>query len=1123
MNRKLGVIRALHVPAIFVTAAIAVSAMVGGCAKNGNDGAQGLPGSTSPSDSNLQPSQDLPGVVITVLGVSGASRAGGQFQVGDVMAVNFTVKRNDGTDLPLSELTFGETHFSGPTFNYQRVLTRATDLIRKSVNNADGSYTYSFLPIPATYANPPNYQGRFTTDVLAGEPLLSGTYTIALIAYKNYTVGNEVVKDVSNVSQDVLFGTATTLQPREVVTQQSCDQCHVDIAWHNRGLPGGGRRTSVKLCMTCHTAGAGDFNDPSVAGGSPDVTVDFKVLIHKIHNGAHLPSVLGVGVDASGNRVYDVTPKPNISVSDELEIHDFSDVNFPVMPSAYVSYLYDTAGTTYLGAAGNGPMPKNVGFSALTASHKLQDDKIRTGVVACGKCHGTPSPSTLGFAPDAATRVIHYPAPAQGNLAYIQPSRSACGSCHDDVDWTKPYVKNGATMPIQVNDSQCVLCHVGTGNQLDSVVAHTHPYSSPVLNTGVNVTITSVSGGTGPGGNFQPGDPIVTTFGVTNDAAVDLNLNGLTRFQMIVTGPTSNTQWVLSNINALDFAFRKSTPFTGDGTISPPAVGVGTPPQTVAVVFTSGTTFDMIGSVDPPLTGQAIGAGSGSTASVNYGGVGFTITQGATQFASGDRWYLEVIPTAASYSMSVPTDITFERIGAATGGADVFTVANKPLYWGRQVVFERTAVSAGTTIGSTVTRVFERFVEVNAASLVTSGIAGANIGVGDKIVLDAGLPTEEYLELGRIETTDDTTGADLGTSDRVWFKTPMRYTHEAGAALQEVTLTSVREGTGYDVTNAALGEITLVAGQLAASNPVVVSYRSVGRFGSYRAPGDTLQAVYPAAPADSDDIGITLGDWKGLSFVSGTYTVGIWANRDFTVTPLGTLTTTEVWNNFTSPNTTYRMISPPATSLFLFGSATQEAPRALITSGENCNACHGDLQFHGYGRRGLETCLLCHSIPGAEDGPRYTFNSYSPSFIPPTPGVTMDFRTLLHKTHMGKDLTKASGYEAIGVFLGTPYPFTVDKMASPVMREGVKNCEKCHGLADGGLAVQAYDVPAERSHPTQQTEPLRRWRSVCSSCHDSDDVDAHAALMTYNGQESCGTCHAQAGATEFTGVRHKNH
>ena len=54
-------------------------------------------------------------------------------------------------------------------------------------------------------------------------------------------------------------------------------------------------------------------------------------------------------------------------------------------------------------------------------------------------------------------------APAQGDLHRSQPSRRACGSCHDDIDWTLPYTSNQSTMPPQLNDSACLFCHVPTG------------------------------------------------------------------------------------------------------------------------------------------------------------------------------------------------------------------------------------------------------------------------------------------------------------------------------------------------------------------------------------------------------------------------------------------------------------------------------------------------------------------------------------------------------------------------------------------------------------------------------------------------------------------------------------
>lgn len=91
------------------------------------------------------------------------------------------------------------------------------------------------------------------------------------------------------------------------------------------------------------------------------------------------------------------------------------------------------------------------------------------------------------------------------------------------------------------------------------------------------------------------------------------------------------------------------------------------------------------------------------------------------------------------------------------------------------------------------------------------------------------------------------------------------------------------------------------------------------------------------------------------------------------------------------------MLAPPATMSFLFGSATVVAPRMVISGEENRNARHGDIAAHGFGRRGLDTCLLCHATPGAEDGSDYTLPAW---YRGASPGVTMDFRTVLQKVQV---------------------------------------------------------------------------------------------------------------------------
>ena len=143
-------------------------------------------------------------------------------------------------------------------------------------------------------------------DYTFGTVLPSGydrtvTHTISVYGSRNlneFELGVNRAEDTFSLVPD---GSPVTVV-RDVIRDASCEKCHHDLNAH-----GNTGRSTFAGCIQCH--------QPQTLEPNSGESVDFAVMIHKIHRGAFLPSVQG--------------GKPYIIYGFRDSLHDYSEVIFP--------------------------------------------------------------------------------------------------------------------------------------------------------------------------------------------------------------------------------------------------------------------------------------------------------------------------------------------------------------------------------------------------------------------------------------------------------------------------------------------------------------------------------------------------------------------------------------------------------------------------------------------------------------------------------------------------------------------------------------------------------------------------------------------------------------------------
>jgi OmcA/MtrC family decaheme c-type cytochrome len=172
-------------------------------------------------------------------------------------------------------------------------------------------------------------------------------------------------------------------------------------------------------------------------------------------------------------------------------------------------------------------------FNGKAFYHRIHMGESLPSVLAGGTNYAGGDWSTIALPQDIRNCTIcHDPKAAEADIWYTRPNRTACGSCHDDINWT-----TGANHPAgpMADDTACAKCHVpASGQEFDASIqgAHTNPLKSKQLK-GLSFQIVSVT-------NAAAGKKPTAVYAIKNGDGTAVDGTKLATFAPMLAGPTTS-------------------------------------------------------------------------------------------------------------------------------------------------------------------------------------------------------------------------------------------------------------------------------------------------------------------------------------------------------------------------------------------------------------------------------------------------------------------------------------------------------------------------------------------------------------------------------------------------------